>query len=87
MSDEEEKISLPRKEEDLEIPWTVLPKKSRARNLKWSVGNSSYEIYTHTLKNTNKGDLFSHCLTIKSKVEQAVANQIHLGTSFFRAFS
>src|SRR5210317_1116684 len=68
------------------VPWKEIHQEGREQTIKWMVGTAKYEIYTFVLDTTNVGILLPHCLDVKYKIEQAVANPIHLGTSFFKAF-
>lgn len=54
--------------------------------VKWSIGNSRYEIYTTTLEDIDVGALISHCLAVKYKIRQAVTTPAHFEQSLFRVF-
>ena len=54
--------------------------------IKWSIGNSRYEIHIPILTSYETTDILPHCLLVKSKVEAVVYTAAHLGQSLYRVF-
>jgi hypothetical protein len=55
------------------IPWKKTTINDHVEAIKWSHGNSKYEIYVPVL----------HCLDVKAKIEQAVTKDARIGSSLF----
>jgi hypothetical protein len=68
------------------IPWKKPTTTSHVETIKWSHGNSKYEIYVPVLEDLELMVLVPHCLDVKAKIEQVVSNNAHVGPSLFRVF-
>jgi hypothetical protein len=69
------------------FPWKK-PSQSELYTLavKWSQGNSKYEIYVATLEDMDNETLLPHCIDVKGNVQKEVSNDDHLGPSLFKVF-
>jgi hypothetical protein len=68
------------------FPWKKSNSDAHVETIKWSHGNSKYEIYVPILEDLELKRLLPHCLDVKTKVEQVVQTNAHLGPSLFRVF-
>jgi hypothetical protein len=67
------------------MPWKKPATSDHVECLKWSHGNTKYEIFISILDNLELMFLLPHCLDAKEKIEQVVSDA-HLGQALFRAF-
>jgi hypothetical protein len=67
------------------IPWEKSKIKEHAETIKWSRGNTKYEIYIPVLEDLELMFLLPHCLDAKEKIEQVVSD-LHLGSALFQVF-
>jgi hypothetical protein len=65
------------------FPWKKNKTDAHVETIKWSHGNSKYEIYVPILEDLELKLLLPHCLDVKAKVEQVVQANAHLGPSLF----
>eukprot|EP00543_Licmophora_paradoxa_P015720 CAMPEP_0202474044 /NCGR_PEP_ID=MMETSP1360-20130828/92170_1 /ASSEMBLY_ACC=CAM_ASM_000848 /TAXON_ID=515479 /ORGANISM="Licmophora paradoxa, Strain CCMP2313" /LENGTH=541 /DNA_ID=CAMNT_0049101141 /DNA_START=63 /DNA_END=1689 /DNA_ORIENTATION=+ len=70
--------------EELVFPWLSTNHADKLTAVKWTLNNSRYEIHVPTLDTIATDTLVTHCLQVKTKIRQAVANEAHQGSSFFR---
>eukprot|EP00543_Licmophora_paradoxa_P002957 CAMPEP_0202451258 /NCGR_PEP_ID=MMETSP1360-20130828/9721_1 /ASSEMBLY_ACC=CAM_ASM_000848 /TAXON_ID=515479 /ORGANISM="Licmophora paradoxa, Strain CCMP2313" /LENGTH=187 /DNA_ID=CAMNT_0049069775 /DNA_START=84 /DNA_END=643 /DNA_ORIENTATION=+ len=70
--------------EELVFPWLSPNHAEKLTAVKWTLKNSRYEIHVPTLDTIATDTLVTHCLQVKTKIRQAVANETHQGSSFFR---
>ena len=68
------------------FPFSTASLDAYPESIKWSRGNSKYEIYLTTLKSTELQHLVPHCLNFRTKVLAAVGNANHQATSLFDVF-
>ena len=66
--------------------WEKPANDEHTETIKWSLGNSRYEIHCIVLHDLDLAVLLPHCLEIKNKIEAVVTANNHLGPSFFRVF-
>jgi hypothetical protein len=66
-------------------PWKKPATSDHVECLKWSHGNTKYEIFISVLDNLELMFLSPHCLDAKEKIEQVVSDA-HLGQALFIAF-
>ena len=58
----------------------------RQEAIKWSIGNSRYEIYTIILKQFDVDQLLPHCWSVISKINSIVGTENHKVQSMYRVF-
>jgi hypothetical protein len=68
------------------IPWTKYNSDAHVETIKWSQGNSKYEIYILVLEDIELKCVLPHCMDVRTKVEQVVSAEAHLAPSLFRVF-
>jgi hypothetical protein len=65
------------------IPWIKSTNNVHKETIKWSHGNAKHEICTPVLGDLELKALMPHCLAVKSKIEQVVTVDAHLGHHSF----
>jgi hypothetical protein len=69
------------------IPWKKFTSDAHAETIKWSQGNSKYEIYISVLEDIELKCVLPHCMDdVRTKIEQVVSTEAHLSPSLFRVF-
>ena len=70
------------------IPYStkVAESSEKMETIKWSHGNSKYEIHTMLLKSIELKDLLPHCLDVRNKINTVVSTEAHRAPSFYRVF-
>jgi hypothetical protein len=70
----------------IRVPWQKTTGRARKEPIRWTRGNSKYELYSATLESVELEDVLAHCKLVKHKVRQVVSNNNHLGPSYFEVF-
>jgi hypothetical protein len=68
------------------IPWHKSLPRSRNEPIRWTRGNSKYEIYSSTLEAIELEAILAHCKLVKHKIKRVVSTAAHLGPSYFEVF-
>jgi hypothetical protein len=68
------------------IPWKKFTSDAHVKTIKWSHGNSKYEIYISVLEDIELKCVLPHCMDVRTKIEQVVSTEAHLAPSLFRVF-
>jgi hypothetical protein len=68
------------------IPWKKSTSDTHVETIKWSQGNSKYEIYISVLEDNELKCVLPHCMDVRTKIEQVVSTEAHLAPSLFRVF-
>ena len=55
--------------------------------IKWSIGNSKYEIHVPQLDSIELKHLVPHYITVRHQIDKVVSTANHKGPSLFRAFA
>ena len=67
------------------IPWTKSTNDAHEETVKWPRANAKCKIFPPVLDGIELSFLFLRCLEVKTKVKQAVSNDVRVGPSLFRA--
>jgi len=68
------------------IPYQVHETDDYVETIKWSHGNTKYEIHTKLLNSIELKDLLMHCLDVHNKVNTVISTENHRGPSLHRVF-
>ena len=70
----------------ISFPFVSKDDELRNESIKWSRGNSKYEIYIPILKSLELNELLPHVMNFRSKVLTTVGTEAHRGPSLHEAF-